>query len=217
MTIYTIDKRFTIEVERTARVLEVAEAFGLGLDKKEFVVFDNQQLEIKRGDVVYITGQSGGGKSVLLRELSKQMTEEGLKVADIDKIVFGQRPIIELLGKDLNEATGYLAQVGISDANLFLQPASVLSDGQRYRLRLALLIASGAEVWTADEFLAVLDRDTAKIVAFNMQRVARKVGATLIVATTHTDMVPDLMPNVEIIKRYREKIDIRVRNEEAAR
>ena len=39
---FTIDKRFHTEVERTDRVLEIAEAFGLGLDDKEFVVFDNQ-------------------------------------------------------------------------------------------------------------------------------------------------------------------------------
>ena len=32
MSIYQIDKRFHTEVERTDRVLEIAEAFGLGLD-----------------------------------------------------------------------------------------------------------------------------------------------------------------------------------------
>jgi hypothetical protein len=41
MTQYTIDKRFTTRVTRSARVLEIAEAFGLGLDDKEFVIFDN--------------------------------------------------------------------------------------------------------------------------------------------------------------------------------
>jgi len=54
----------------------------------------------------------------------------------------------------------------------------------------------------------VLDRTTAKVIAFNLQKVARKVGATLMVATTHTDMVDDLAPNLYIEKRYREKIEI---------
>ncbi|MCY1307866.1 hypothetical protein D9M70_578320 [compost metagenome] len=34
------------------------------------------------------------------------------------------------------------------------------------------------------------------------------MGATLIVATTHTDMVNDLAPNLFVEKRYREKIHI---------
>ncbi|MDT4848075.1 hypothetical protein FQZ97_821570 [compost metagenome] len=83
-----------------------------------------------------------------------------------------------------------------------------MSDGQRYRFRLAKIIESGAQVWVADEFLAVLDRVTAKVIAFNLAKVARKVGATLIVATTHTDMVNDLAPNLFVEKRYREKIHI---------
>lgn len=66
---YLINKHFSTEVSRTKRVLEIAEAFGLGLDEKDFVVFDNLKLQINDGDVVYITGQSGSGKSTILNEL----------------------------------------------------------------------------------------------------------------------------------------------------
>lgn len=45
---------------------------GWALDAKEFVVFDNTPIEIEQGDIVYITGQSGGGKSTLLRKLAEQ-------------------------------------------------------------------------------------------------------------------------------------------------
>lgn len=207
MTIYAIDKRFHTEVERTDRVLEIAEAFGLGLDDKEFVVFDNQPLEIEQGDVVYITGQSGSGKSTVLRELAAQMAPLG--VADIDKIALDERvPLIDQIGKTTSDALNYLSIAGLNDAYLFIRKPQELSDGQRYRFRLAKIIESGAKVWVADEFLAVLDRTTAKVIAFNLQKVARKVGATLIVATTHTDMVNDLAPNLYINKRYREKIEI---------
>ncbi len=41
MAVYNIDVRYKTSVERTERVLEIAESFGLGLDAKEFVVFDN--------------------------------------------------------------------------------------------------------------------------------------------------------------------------------
>jgi len=208
MTTYTINQRFTASVERTDRVLEVAEAFGLGLDDKEFVVFDNQPIDIHPGDVCYVTGQSGSGKSTVLRELKKLMVEEGLSVCDIDAIEFQDKPLINQIGTDTNDALRLLAIAGISDAYLYIRKPTELSDGQRYRFRLAKLIESRAQVWVADEFMAVVDRDTAKNIAFNMQKVARTAGATLLVATTHTDLRQDLAPTLYIEKRYREKIEI---------
>jgi hypothetical protein len=206
--IYTIDKRFHTEVERSDRVLEIAEAFGLGLDDKEFVVFDNQELEIQQGDVVYITGQSGSGKSTVLRELAVKMEKNGLNVVNIDDVELLDKPLIDQIGKNTSEALNILSIAGLNDAYLFIRKPQELSDGQRYRFKLAKIIESGAGVWIADEFLAVLDRTTAKVIAFNLQKVARKVGATLMVATTHTDMVWDLAPNLYVEKRYREKIEI---------
>jgi len=205
---YIVDKRFKTKVDRTDRVLEIAEAFGLGLDDKEFVVFDNQPIEIEQGDVVYVTGQSGSGKSTVLRELQGQMRERGIEVADIDAIPLLDKPVVDQIGATTDEGLYFLGVAGINDAYLYVRKPYELSDGQRYRFRLAKLIESGAKVWVADEFLAVLDRDTAKVIAFNLQKVARSVGATLIVATTHTDMVDDLAPTLYIEKRYREKIKI---------
>lgn len=205
---YVIDKRFKSNVDRSDRVLEIAEAFGLGLNDKEFVVFDNQELDINQGDVVYVTGQSGSGKSTVLRELCDQMNAAGMKVADIDKVELLNKPLIDQIGESTGEALNLLSIAGLNDAYLFIRKPHELSDGQRYRFRLAKIIESGANVWAADEFLAVLDRVTAKVIAYNLQKVARKMGATLIVATTHTDMVDDLAPDLFIEKRYREKIEI---------
>ena len=161
--------------------------------------------------MVYITGQSGYGKSVLLRELSAQMTAAGLNVADIDKVELKPIPLIDQIGKNTGEALNFLSLAGLNDAYLFIRKPSELSDGQRYRFRLAKVIESGAQVWVADEFLAVLDRTTAKVLAYNLQRTARKMGATLMVATTHMDMVEDLDPDLYVDKRYREKITIKVK------
>lgn len=80
MSKYTINVSFQTRVNKTTRTLEIAESFGLGLDEKEWTLYDNLELEVKQGDVVYITGQSGSGKSVVLRELQRQMKDEGLSV-----------------------------------------------------------------------------------------------------------------------------------------
>ena len=65
----------------------------------------------------------------------------------------------------------------------------------------------------ADEFLAVLDRTAAKVIAFSLQKTARRAGTTVLVATTHTDMVPDLCPDLMVTKRFREKVRIDVFDE----
>lgn len=210
MTKYVINKKFQTRVERSARVLEIAEAFGLGLDDREFVIFNELELEVIDGDVVYITGQSGAGKTVLLRELASQMKLGGLNVMNIDDVQFEDKPLIDQIGKDLNEAMKYLSIAGLNDAYLFVRKPTELSDGQKYRFRLAKLIESNATVWVADEFMAILDRVSAAAISFNIQKVARSLGITLLVATTHTDLVEDLAPTLYIDKRFREKLKIKV-------
>lgn len=205
---YNLDVRYDTEVKRSLRVLEIAEAFGIGLDDKNFVVLDNLELDVKQGDILYITGQSGSGKSTILRELSKKMTAEGLLVADIDKVELLDMPLIDQIGKDTADALSLLSKAGLNDAYLFIRKPSELSDGQKYRFRLAKMIESGAKVWIADEFLAVLDRMTACVIAFNLQKVARQEGATVVVATTHCDMVQDLAPSLAVNKGYENKIEV---------
>lgn len=201
-----VSKKFNTRVERTERVIEVAEAFGLGLDDREFTLYDEFEFDVEDGDVVYITGQSGSGKSVLLRQIV-----DGLKmdydIANIDEVKLPEKPLVDQIGKNTNEALELLSRVGLNDAYLFIRKPSELSDGQRYRLRLAHLMDMQANVWVADEFGAVLDRVTAKVVAFSMQKFARKLGNTLIVATTHTDLEKELAPDLKIEKRFREKVE----------
>lgn len=211
MTEFVLTKRFDTEVERTQRVLDVAEMFGLGLDDKRFTVLDGLKLDIKQGDVVYITGQSGSGKSTVLKELRQEYEKRGVKVAVASEIEMIDQPIVDQIypgNKLLSKTLELFSFVGLSDANLFLRKPSELSDGQRYRFMLAKMIESGSQVWMADEFLALLDRVTAKVIAYNIQKIARKVGATLIVATTHRDMVDDLAPDLYIEKRYQEKVKV---------
>lgn len=208
VTNLVIDKRFSSRVMRTDRVLEVAEAFGLGLEDREFVIYDQLEVSVSEGDVVYINGQSGSGKSLALREIARLLGEGGRRVANIDEVELHDKPLIDQIGVDTNDAVRLLSLAGLNDAYLLVRSPSELSDGQKYRFRLAKVIESGADVWVADEFCAVLDRETAKVVSFNVQRTARKVGATVIVATTHTDLVEDLKPSLVIEKYYKAKVTL---------
>lgn len=204
---YVINERFMTRAYKSQRVVEIAESFGLGLDDKEFVVFDEYPLEVAPGDIIYITGQSGGGKSLLLRNLARQMQDRGNSVIHLDQIEFeSDKPIIDQIGTSLKDALRLMSIAGLNDAFQWLRAPHELSDGQRYRFRIAKAIETGAQVWCCDEFLAILDRTSAKFIAYSIQKAARKVGATLIVATTHTDLCEDLAPNLLVNKRFREKV-----------
>jgi hypothetical protein len=205
----TLDKSFQTRVQRSDRVIKVAEAFGLGLEDRVFTVLDQVKLDVAAGDVIYINGQSGAGKSVLLRELAKALADSGQRVSNIDEVRFDDAPLIDQIAPDsMAEAIRLLSIAGLSDAYLYIRNPAELSDGQRYRFRLAKLIEENADVWVADEFGAVLDRTTAKVVAFNMAKAARAYGKTLIVATTHTDLVEELAPSLKITKRFHDRIRV---------
>ncbi|CDL80991.1 ATP-binding cassette domain-containing protein [Xenorhabdus szentirmaii] len=209
MSDYLINVSFDTRVTKTTRTLEVAESFGLGMDDNQFTLYDNLPVKIDQGDVVYITGQSGSGKSVILRELQRLMKDEGKTVASIDDITFDDdKNVIDQVGKTTAEALSLLSMAGLNDAYLFIRKPSEMSDGQRYRLKIAKLIESGANVWAADEFGAVLDRVTAQAVTSNFQRAARKIGATVMVATTHEDLINALRPGITITKHYKERVKV---------
>jgi ABC-type lipoprotein export system ATPase subunit/GNAT superfamily N-acetyltransferase len=188
----------------TPRTVVVAEAFGLGLDQEQkFEVLDTE-LKIGPQDIVYVTGDSGSGKSILLKAIKKDLGDEAIDMADIH--VEPSKPLIETVGKTVEEGLELLSRVGLNDAFLFLRTYDQLSDGQKYRYRIAKLIESGKKWWLMDEFVATLDRDTAKIVAFNLQKVARAMGKAVIVATTHLDLFDDLKPSVHVHKRFGKEI-----------
>jgi len=189
----------------------VAEGFGLGLDQwEEFMVYDNVELKIGTTDIVYITGDSGSGKSVLLKALEKDIRQDmklsRINIADIQPDP--NKPLIETIGKTLEEGLELLSKVGLNDAFLFLRSYEQLSDGQKYRYKIAKMIESQTQFWIMDEFASMLDRDTAKIVAYNLQKLARQNGKAVLAATTHTDLFDDLNPSVHIHKRFGKEITV---------
>jgi ABC-type ATPase with predicted acetyltransferase domain len=203
---FTFNISYETHTKLTPRSLVVAEAFGLGIDEaQKFRVLD-AELKIGPQDIVYITGDSGSGKSVLLRAIRADLGGEAVDLSEVT--VDPEKPLIETVGATVEEGLELLSRVGLNDAFLFLRTYNQLSDGQKYRYRIAKLIESGKQWWLMDEFAACLDRDTAKIIAFNLQKIARQQGKAVIAATTHGDLFEDLKPSVHVHKRFGEEIQI---------
>jgi ABC-type ATPase with predicted acetyltransferase domain len=204
---FTINVAYETATLITPRTIAVSEAFGLGIDQAtKFLIYDNVELKIGSRDIVYITGDSGSGKSVLLRQMKKDLGDNAVDVADIQ--VDSDKPLIDTVGKTVEEGLELLSRVGLNDAFLFIRRFRELSDGQKYRYRIAKLLESEKQWWILDEFCATLDRDTAKIVAFNLQKLARQSGKAVLAATTHIDLFEDLEPSVHIHKRFGKEIQV---------
>jgi len=206
--VFRINIAYKTRTDITDRTVKVAEAFGLGVDDfQEHVIYDNVELKIAPNDIVYITGDSGSGKSVLLRTLEKDLGSETININDVE--VEETKPLIDTVGKTFDESLSLLSRVGLNDAFLFIRRYNQLSDGQKYRYKLAKMIEADRQYWFADEFCSTLDRDTAKIVGFNLQKIAREEGKAVFAATTHTDLFQDLKPSVHIHKRFGREIEVR--------
>ena len=209
----SIEVSFTQKPDIRERASKVVEAFGIGLQRTTFALFDGVQIDIRPGDIVYVTGDSGGGKSVLLGELKNKLTDSGMDIfgevcISRDLPLDEDEVLVDSIGRTVEEAILYLSFAGLNDAYLFLSRYRDLSDGQKYRYKIAKMLSLNKDVLIFDEFCSMLDRDTAKAVAFCLQKLIRKSKKTLIVATAHDDLIQDLSPSVLIRKNYGCETDI---------
>jgi len=197
----------TAPQKQTPRTQTIAENFGLGTDNAQrFTLYDNITLRIRPTDIVLITGDSGSGKSTLLKAIKADLATAAQDTKDLP--INPDQPIIETTGKTTTEALQTLSKAGLNDAFILLRTYTQLSDGQKHRYCIARLTASPAQWWILDEFCSTLDRDTARIVAYNLQKQARANSKAVIAATTHNDLKADLAPNVHIHKHYGKQITI---------
>ena len=92
--------------------------------------------------------------------------------------------------------------MGLNDAFIFIRKYKELSDGQKYRYKLAKLISLNAKFLFIDEFCANLDRVTAKVISYNLQKICRKNNITAFVATTHRDIIDDFNFHYLLILKF---------------
>jgi ABC-type ATPase with predicted acetyltransferase domain len=174
--------------------------FGLTADRlTERSVNHSCSLEINDGDIVYITGPSGAGKSVLLSQLEKT-------IADSNRINLSQielpndKTLIDCINGDLLTSLKLLSLAGLNDVFCILNQPSNLSDGQKYRFRLAMALAAKKKFVFADEFCSNLDRITAAVIAFNVHKFAKRTTTSFILASSHEDLLLDLQPDILVVK-----------------
>ena len=200
VTTFSVSRSFGWGGEITDKAAKVMRMFGLTAERLgEGVVSIECRLTVKAGEVVYITGPSGCGKSVLLGELEKA-------VSAADRINLNEvklpadRPVVDCIDGDFIEVLRLLSVAGLNDVFCVLNEPANLSDGEKWRFRLATALSAGKRFVFADEFCANLDRITAAVIAYNVHKFARRNGVTFILASSHDDILSDLQPDVLVVK-----------------
>jgi ABC-type ATPase with predicted acetyltransferase domain len=208
---FSVLRQFEFDPLKSDRVTMVLRMFGVGIDRlRDKRTTHACTIEVNDGDIVYITGPSGAGKSVLLRELQKDIPAD--ERISIDEITLPEdRAVIDCIGSVQTGRTGQtslttieelqlLSYAGLSEVFCVLTAPANLSEGQKYRFRLACALASGKKFIFADEFCSNLDRITAACIAYNVRRFAKRNKATFFLASSHEDILADLQPDVLVVK-----------------
>ncbi len=202
----------TVAPSVTPKILAVSESFGIGVDESiEHQVLKKVDLSYSDGDVLYVTGDSGGGKSTLLRLFEKHELDRGRIVRVLSTGEESDTSLIDGLPGDAESAMGLLNIAGLGEAALMIKRFSELSDGQKYRYRIAQLLAEKADTVLIDNFGDSLDRETAKVLAYNLQKCARRRRVTLMLATPHHDLLEDVNPDTVIYKGFGKETNIEYR------
>ena len=290
---YVVDKTFEWQGRITPKVGAVMRMFGVDVNRlAEASARHHCRVELRAGQIVYITGPSGSGKSVLLRELMdicrgnpcgcppvgagfksahcidldsvgvglaparspegarygspgrspgfSAQKEQALKgrdnVIDLNAIdLCNDRAVIDCIDGNFIDALRTLSIAGLSDVFAVLNRPAYLSEGQKYRFRLAKTLSlvggmarsehsergHGAfsnqqqvpsnkqpRIIFADEFCSNLDRITAAVIAYQIRKFATWHKVAFVLASSHEDILVDLRPDVIIAKQLNGKTEV---------
>ena len=198
-----------LQPPRTGRI--VLEAEGVSLAAGEKPLLENVSLVVERGEKVALVGPNGSGKTTLLEALLGERGLDGGKAALGHGVVpgyFSQHTqelpphgsvldcAARATGLPRPQAQMLLGRFLFSGWDMHERPVSALSGGERRRLALALLVASGANFLVLDEPTNHLDLESREALEAALEAFP---GTVLLVSHDRAvlDAVPDRIVAIE--------------------
>ena len=143
----------------------------------------------KEWGVGLIVGSSGTGKTTIAKELFNDFYITDFKYCN--ESILDDMPS----NCSVDEIVKMFNSVGFSSPPSWLKSYSCLSNGQKMRVDLARSLLMKNDLIVFDEFTSVVDRTTAEIGSFAVQKSIRKTNKKFIAVTCHFDVQKWLMPD----------------------
>lgn len=183
----------------------ISKSFG---DKE---ILKDVSFTVKKGECVALTGESGAGKTTLMRILA------GLEAADSGEVIFTEnakktfvfqenrllesKSVLDnilTVAPDRERAAYYLKRVRLdSEAT---KKAEALSGGMKRRLAIARALAYGGDVYFLDEPLRELDGETLRAVA---ELIKEEIQGKTAVLITHDEFSLGLLASRHVSVKTR--------------
>jgi ABC-2 type transport system ATP-binding protein len=211
-----VSKDFTMQYHRTLKQMAVATARRLPL-KEHFRAVNDVSFTVEQGESIGLMGLNGSGKSTLLKLINGVMRADAGTILTRGRIAgliatgAGFHP--QLSGRDnlyLNGAILGMSEaeihrkfdeiVAFADIGKFLDtPVSHYSSGMYARLGFSIAIHVDADIFLADEVLAVGDRPFKKKCMAKMQEIRRQ-GTTIFYVSHASASVRSMCDRVLVLE-----------------
>jgi ABC-type lipoprotein export system ATPase subunit/GNAT superfamily N-acetyltransferase len=155
--------------------------------KRKYDIKDHVETPVTIPDmpqdgIVLIVGTSGSGKSTILRSLGyTQVVGVNPGSTVIENFSTPER------GEEL------LLAAGLRSIPAWFRLPGTLSNGEYHRFEMALTLDQGIKC--IDEFTSVVDRDTAKALAYSVRKYYDRNPSVLYIASCHRDIIDWLDPD----------------------
>jgi ABC-2 type transport system ATP-binding protein len=214
-----VSKTFTLRYHRTLKQMSVAMLRQQELSDS-FLAVDDVSFDVQQGESIGLMGLNGSGKSTLLKMINGIMRPDSGRVLTRGRtaglIATGAGFHPQLTGRDnvyLNAAILGMSEaetrrkfddiVEFADIGRFLDsPVGHYSSGMFARLGFAVAIHVDADIFLADEVLAVGDRPFKKKCLAKMQEI-RDSGTTLFYVSHATGSVRKMCGRVLVLEKGR--------------
>ena len=171
------------------------------------IVLPQLDVPLGPGRITAFVGPSGSGKTTALGAIEAQYP----KAHNVERIGFpNDRPIIDCIAPSgaLDEALHCLSLCGLGEPRLWLREYAALSEGERFRARIARAVGAIANrqdnaPLLIDAFGDSLHRRAARALAYNVRRLTTRRRLNVVVATCHHDVLADLQPDNLITLTHR--------------
>lgn len=186
--------------------------------EKNYTNFDLKiNLKINKGEIFGLIGQSGSGKSTILRII------QGLLKADKGEINIAKNTEIAYIFQEFNllynknvfdnvalplilkkkfsakKVEEVLKFVGLSDKKKSF--IASLSGGERQRVAIARALVTKPQLLLCDEVTASLDKSVKDEILDLFEEINKKYGTTILVVTHELEVVKRLCSRVAIIEK----------------